>query len=185
MPLETLPLLLNIPKQIGLKNPEGQWTEGHYVPEMYYVLTDGEHCFTLELQDAAKLNALELERDETFWICKEWSGSKKQVPRLRFWRLEPGEKKIAEPQSESAPAKPVLSISGNGRRRPAKNVDQLKIPFDRAFREAVELVQRGLRETGEQWSDSARQDAVSTVLIAAVKEGWIGPWEQKVERMAG
>jgi hypothetical protein len=71
----------------------------------------------------------------------------------------------------------------NGAMRPyaaiAISIPPLKVPFNRAFTEVVQIVQNGLKETGEQWSDQARQDAVSTILIAATKEGWIGPWERQ------
>jgi hypothetical protein len=52
------------------------------------------------------------------------------------------------------------------------------IPFDEAFSQAVKIVQKGLADAGEQWSDASRQGAVSTILIAATKAGWIGPWER-------
>jgi hypothetical protein len=55
------------------------------------------------------------------------------------------------------------------------------IPFDEAFSQAVKIVQKGLADAGEQWSDASRQGAVSTILIAATKAGWIGPWERNDE----
>jgi hypothetical protein len=55
---------------------------------------------------------------------------------------------------------------------------QPPIPFDEAFSQAVKIVQKGLADAGEQWSDASRQGAVSTILIAATKAGWIGPWER-------
>ena len=50
--------------------------------------------------------------------------------------------------------------------------------MDRAVVDAVRMVQNAMKECGEQWSDQARQDLVSTVLIAAQREGWIGFWRQ-------
>jgi hypothetical protein len=38
-----------------------------------------------------------------------------------------------------------------------------KISMDRAVVDAVRMVQAAMQETGEQWSDEARQDLVSTV----------------------
>ena len=38
-----------------------------------------------------------------------------------------------------------------------------------------------MRETGEQWSDAARQDLVSTVLITAQREGWLALWKREVK----
>ena len=51
-----------------------------------------------------------------------------------------------------------------------------KIPMDRAVVDAVRMVQAAMQETGEQWSDEARQDLVSTILIAGQREGWIAMW---------
>jgi len=62
----------------------------------------------------------------------------------------------------------------------------LKIPLNLAVAEAVRMVVQALKESGEQWSDAARQDLVSTVLIAAQKEGWIAPWQrERVSEMLG
>ena len=48
--------------------------------------------------------------------------------------------------------------------------------MDRAVVDAVRMVQAAMKETDEQWSDEARQDLVSTVLIAAQREGWVTVW---------
>lgn len=53
-----------------------------------------------------------------------------------------------------------------------------RIPFNVAFREVVKFVSEGLKDSGEQWNDEARQGAVSTALISASQAGWIGPWER-------
>ena len=57
-------------------------------------------------------------------------------------------------------------------------VPPAKIPANIAFVEIVKLVSAGLHETGEQWSDQARQDAFSTIYIQAARDGWIAPWER-------
>ena len=53
------------------------------------------------------------------------------------------------------------------------------IPWNVAFREVLAFVTQELKAAGEQWTDQARQDAVSTVLIAAAKSGHIGLWERE------
>jgi hypothetical protein len=35
-----------------------------------------------------------------------------------------------------------------------------------------------LKQTGEQWSDQARQDMISTVLISASNSGLLSLWER-------
>ena len=52
------------------------------------------------------------------------------------------------------------------------------IPMDVAFREVVGFVTSELKQAGEQWTDQAKQDIVSTVLIAAAKKGWVRLWER-------
>lgn len=53
-----------------------------------------------------------------------------------------------------------------------------KIPFNQAFTQVLSFVNDGLKACGEKWNDEARQGAVSTVLIAAVNNGWISVWER-------
>ena len=69
--------------------------------------------------------------------------------------------------------KPAIAAVA-GRRR-----GEGQIPYNVAFREIVGLVARELAAAGEQWSDQARQDAVSTLFIAAGKAGWLGVWERE------
>jgi hypothetical protein len=54
-----------------------------------------------------------------------------------------------------------------------------KIPMDAAFEECVAIVVRTLKKAGEQWTDEAKQGAVSTLLIGAQREGWLLPWDRK------
>ena len=65
------------------------------------------------------------------------------------------------------------AVNGNG----AKPMPPMKIPMDRAVVDAVRMVQAAMKETGEQWSDASKQDLVSTVLIAAQREGWVTMWK--------
>ena len=53
-----------------------------------------------------------------------------------------------------------------------------KIPYNVAFREVVQFVTAGLKEAGEQWSDAAKQDMISTVLISASQQGLLQLWER-------
>ena len=49
-----------------------------------------------------------------------------------------------------------------------------RIPYNVAFREVLRFVTAGLKSAGEQ----SRQDMVSTILIAAAKQGHISLWER-------
>ena len=63
--------------------------------------------------------------------------------------------------------RPALAASANAR-----------IPWNIAFREVAAFVAQELKQIGEQWSDQARQDAVSTILIAEAKAGRITTWKR-------
>jgi len=52
------------------------------------------------------------------------------------------------------------------------------IPFNVAFREVTRFVVDELKACGEQWTDQAKQDIVSTVLISASNKGLVGVWER-------
>jgi hypothetical protein len=83
-----------------------------------------------------------------------------------------------------APAEELPATGTDGRLIPAPRraasatLRSNVIPFNIAFREVTRFVKDELKETGEQWNDEARQGMVSTVLIAAAKNGWVGPWER-------
>ena len=61
---------------------------------------------------------------------------------------------------------------------PRKAPQMERIPFNVAFTEAVKIVKDGLQANGEVWNDQARQDIVSTILIAAANHGWVTVWER-------
>jgi hypothetical protein len=98
---------------------------------------------------------------------------------------------------QAAPvAQPVVTPNGNGNKpnghangsgagngtwanvAPAAPSVPAKIPLNVAFREILRFCTAELKAAGEQWSDSARQDLVSTLLIQASKEGWCTLWER-------
>jgi hypothetical protein len=53
-----------------------------------------------------------------------------------------------------------------------------KIPLNIAFREILGFCTSELQAAHEQWSDAARQDLVSTLLIQAAREGWCTIWQR-------
>ena len=52
------------------------------------------------------------------------------------------------------------------------------VPYDVAFREIVTFVASGLKDSGEQWSDAARQAMVCTIFIQASNDGLLTMWER-------
>ena len=61
---------------------------------------------------------------------------------------------------------------------PARPKREAPIPYNVAFREVTQFVTRELGAIGEQWNDQAKQDMISTVLIAAAKQGILSVWER-------
>ena len=97
--------------------------------------------WTMEEQLAASIEAVNAERNGT---------------QLHFPGLGPV---LVTPASQPAPPAPPKRPPFGGR-----------VPYDVALRQIVAVVVRNLSECGEQWSDGARQDLVSTLFIAATKD---------------
>lgn len=90
-----------------------------------------------------------------------------------------------KPQNGSNGNGPNGNGNGNGAPRPYEAAGipppPVKIPADVAFVEIVRLVAEGLKAAGEQWSDAARQDAVSTIYIQAARDGFLALWTRGVK----
>jgi len=69
---------------------------------------------------------------------------------------------------------PAIAASAKQHRTPPS----ARIPYNVAFREVTQFVTSELKSTGEQWNDQAKQDMVSTILIAAAKQGLLEVWER-------
>jgi len=70
-------------------------------------------------------------------------------------------------------------VNGNGAPKPyAVAGIPAKIPYDIAFRELLGVVVDGLAAAHEQWSDAAKQDMVSTLMIQASRDGFLSCWNR-------
>ena len=78
------------------------------------------------------------------------------------------------PVPQTAPA-PILAAAP-----PSRSAG--KIPYNIACREIVSFVTAELKASGEQWNDQAKQDLVSTFIIAASKAGMLQVWERGESR---
>jgi hypothetical protein len=193
----------------------------------------------LGLDVAQKLNLLGVQKNEPFWICKRWSGTKGDPVQWDLRRLQPGEQipatatgidptaieadiarqrqlqqpaspRPASPQipqpvypgvgrpgasvTPPAPAATALtqpsSDNGNGSTNGSNghapngnNGEQkpyaaagipappVKVGYDVALRRILRTTLAALKDAGEQWSDAARQDLVSTLMIQAARDG--------------
>jgi hypothetical protein len=170
-------------------------------PQVLFALADNRRLYaTPEL--ARQIKALGVKEFESFAVRK-W----KKGPNVHYdvWLSPAAEKakaieeapaiaaELSKPLNYAnlvqmpAPAEQLPATGTEGRAIPAPRRSPIApprsnvIPFNVAFREVTRFVQDELKETGEQWNDEARQGMVSTVLIAAAKNGWVGPWERGEE----
>ena len=194
----------NVPQQLAIK-AEGVFESGRAGDQVRYDLVDGR-TLILAPDVAAKLNMMEVQPGETFFICRYWNGERKQPVRWNVW-LSPDSERVRAAVEEDAIAHQLRqSIANAGERKamqtapavaptlatgtygpqavPAPTASKhaappkTPIPWNVAFREVSKFVSLELAGNNLQWSDAAQQDAVSTILIAESKAGRIGPWER-------
>ena len=197
--------VLNVPAILSLATAEEDYDPD--AEQVSYSLSDGR-TLVLPREEATRLNLFELKPGETFGICKRYQDEKMIASLTDIWLTPQTEqaraqteqpipppskapqpkarrRKVVEmqpdpliPQNASTPQgtgthgpvpipRPKIAASANGR-----------IPWNVAFREVAKFVAEELKAIGEQWSDQARQDAVSTILIAEAKAGRITTWER-------
>ena len=189
MPTE-VKLSPNVPLQLALADPSG-------VPEdfrVHYALSDGR-VLTLPRQAAIELNRLDLRPGEAFCICRDVSpvvhlGTQKATT-YRVWLPSVKERAAEEAETEGTGTYGLhyepwpMPSTGNLPQQvpipeplPAEIRASGPIPMNVAFREVTAFVTAELKAAGEQWTDQAKQDIVSTVLISAAKKGWLKVWER-------
>ena len=243
--MEKVTFTPNVPVQVALRYPEGKQVEGRFGDQMLYSLVNGQVMY-LDLDVAAKINALAVRKGEPFSICKRWTGKKGDPMQWDIWRPGAGEtapaapamadlenspleadvlrrRESAErsqpgagaatpaPAAAAAKAQPPAVSNGNGNTpagvngkgapgpggtpppsgpgnghgtgahvyTPGQFVPPTKIPMNQAVIDAVRMVQTAMKATGEQWSDDSRQGLVSTILIAAERQGWLAVWKRE------
>ena len=236
--MEKITFTPNVPQQVALRFPDGKLTEGRFGDQMFYTTSTGKAMY-LGLDVAQKLNLLGVQKNEPFWICKRWSGTKGDPMQWDLWRVQPGEQipapatgieptaleadmarqrqlqqpappQPAPPQmpqpvypgagrpgaSVTAPAPAATAVTqppsnngknstngSNGHAPNGNNGEQMpyvaagiptppvKVGYDVALRRILRTPLAALKDAGEQWSDAARQDLVSTLMIQAARDG--------------
>jgi hypothetical protein len=204
--MEKLTLTPNVPQQIALKFPDGKLVEGRFGDQMMYSLVNNQVMY-LDTDVAAKINALELRKNEPFWICKRWTGKKGDQIQWDIYRLDGNsaavatgsaptaiESQIAAQRQQPIPPMPaaamvgrVVFANGNGNKpvngngappngarayeAPGIPAPPIKVGYDVALRRILRVAIAELKTGGEQWSDNARQDLVSTLFIQATRDG--------------
>jgi len=192
----------NEPQTLALMEPRSEQF-GDY--EITYTLTYGR-LLKVSKQLAAKINELDLQPGETFSMCKQMvfnEQRKRLTPSWIVWLTPESEK--ARAKQEMKPPMTLAAVKrskvrsirktsaapfqqttltfnrGTGTYGPLPLPQSLRpprIPYNVAFREVLEFVTGELKQAGEQWTDQARQDMVSTVLISASNNGLLSLWER-------
>jgi hypothetical protein len=80
----------NVIETVALKFPDGKTVEGRFGDQMFYTTTDNRAMY-LDMDVAAKINMLGVQKGEQFSICKRWSGKKGDPIQWDVWRPEPGQ----------------------------------------------------------------------------------------------
>jgi hypothetical protein len=189
----------NKPQTLALIDPSSEHF-GEY--QITYTLTDGRFLKVSKIV-AAKINELDLQPGETFGICKQMvfnEQRRRMTPSWTVWLTPESEKARAQQEMKppmtladvkrpkvrsirkAAPEQASISSEkGTGTFGPAPLPHALRtsrIPYNVAFREVLGFVTQELKESGEQWTDQARQDMVSTILISASNNGLLSIWER-------
>jgi hypothetical protein len=191
-----LKLQLNEPETIALATLQTMDVFNDFnKPQVLFALADNRRLYaTPEL--ARKIKSLGVKELESFavrkwkkgrnvyydvWLSPESEKARaiEEAPMIAAEIARPSNLVAMPMPAEELPAtgtegRPMLAPRRSIATTPSSNV----IPFNVAFREVTRFVKEELEDCKEQWNDEARQGMVSTVLIAAAKNGWIGPWER-------
>jgi hypothetical protein len=189
----------NVPELVATRFADGKLVEGRFGEQWMFSLIDGRTMYVPPVVPE-QMTMLGIQAGEPFLITKKEvkeAGQRKAVIR---WVVE---KLPAEQTAAQVAQNPPTQTGGGGARQipPApkaaagRTPEQIppapqathssgatppptKVPFDEAVVDAVRMVQAAMLATGEQWSDASRQGLVSTILIAAEKEGWVTLWKR-------
>lgn len=196
MSSRTIKFEVNEPTTIALMSKTGLPFKGDYGWQTIYVCVDGSRFYASDSLNA-RIQSFEVNAGECFAICKRKQG---RNVLWDLWLAPASEKaraieeapavaaELAKPSNIVPMPEPIeLAPTGTEGRAvpmPRRSIaltppSSNRIPFNVAFLEVVKFVSAGLKESGEQWNDEARQGAVSTALISASQAGWIGPWERE------
>lgn len=199
----------NQPITVALEYPEGINVLGRGGPQVKFSLTENRLMY-LDPEPARALGLLKLQPGELFVMTKRTERGKS--PWWDFARVKAASRAIraalppdsptyqpkTEPNPVSAPTPAI--VPGDVKRIPPQSVPAqpphaggihltrtppVKPSYEEAFRECLRIVTAGLAQTGEQWSDGAKQAMVSTLMIQLGRENRLGAFQpQQIGKVA-
>jgi hypothetical protein len=161
----------NVPIELALKFDSGKPVPGSYGDQVLYsVVHDGQDkvVYVEPIVDR-RMQDLGIRRGERFSITK--AEVKNGTRRGIEWKVARVDPPAAGWQAPAASPQPAPN--GNGHAVPTK------VPYDVAFNELLDIVTGSLKDHGEQWSDEAKQGAVSTLFIQACRDGYCTMWSRQ------
>jgi len=99
-----------VPERVALAYADGRLTEGMYGPRVMYTLADGRKMF-LDPDVAAKINLMEIQPRQDFWVCKLKPAGKGQKTRWDVYLENP------TPEAGETPLERDLRLSLNHAQR--------------------------------------------------------------------
>lgn len=201
---QTIRFELNQPVTVALESPEGIRVAGHCGPQVKFFLTEERVMYAVpDLADAIRILGVKLGEPFTITKRWESDSGKKpwwDLERVKSpWKPVENSQTPQTPTdtSKTQPNPVSASASGNlstvpDRKTPQKEprspeqlppphggmhltrTPPLKPSYEEAFRECLRIVTTGLGDAREQWSDSAKQAMVSTLLIQLGRENRLG-----------
>lgn len=200
----------NQPVTVALEYPDGIHVQSQYNgPQVKFRLTENRLMY-LDPEPARALGLLKLQPGELFVITKRtekgkspwWDFSRVKAASEAIRAALPPDSPIQQPKTQPTPVSaptPVVS-AGDVKRIPPQSVPSqpphaggihltrtppVKPSYEEAFRECLRIVTAGLAQTGEQWSDGAKQAMVSTLMIQLGRENRLGAFQpQQIGKVA-
>lgn len=196
--MKPLTIVPNRSLTVELIDPEGQFD---FDAGIGRYMTPAGDVLTLPRPAVVQLNQLDLKPGEPVEILMKWTGKTHDRPEWHITRpgtrQEPQEAPAAAPlpadptpirrasQPPRTNSQPRLFDVGTGTDGPAPRPAPMAIakprrpgpiPANVAVREILEFINADPNTVN--WSDQARQDLASTILIAAFRQKLVGLWER-------
>ena len=191
----------NQPVTLSLDYPDGVNVQGQFGPQVKFSISDNRTLYA-DPELAQAIKTLGVEPGQPFTITRRREAGRK--PWWELARVKTAGAAIGSVENRPTPSTPAPTpkieptpvsasipalVPGDVKRIPPQITREappphgglhltkhppLKPSYEEAFRECLRIVTSGLDQTGEQWSDGAKQAMVSTLMIQLGRENRLG-----------